>query len=140
MQEIPLLDYDGDIDKDVDYRIKDNNSGVDIKRFKLTAEDMLQITGNDIRDNTIVLSIERTIQYKPWNFGKYTPGAGQIGIYELKADNGDTYFAVIKDYRAFEGDWRIMLVIFTKTENDLKYELQVDPLGFTFMDYILPMK
>jgi hypothetical protein len=137
--EISLLDYGGTTNKNVNYRIKGDNSGIDLKGFALTAEEMLKITGEDIRDETIEFTVERVIQYKPWNFGQYTPGAGQMGIYELKASNGDTYFVVIKDYRASEGDWRIMLLMIKKTEIDLKYELQIDRIGFTFMDYILPI-
>jgi hypothetical protein len=137
MQEISLLDHGGKIDKNVNYRIKDDNSGIDLKGFVLTAGEMLEITGDDIKDETVEFTVERVIQYNSWNFGQYTPGAGQMGIYELKASNGETYFVVIKDYRTFESDWRIMLLMIKKTEIDLKYELQIDRIGFTFMDYIL---
>lgn len=135
-REISLLDYGGSTDKNVDYRIKGDFSGIDLKGFVLTAGEMLEITGESISDGTIEFTVERVIQYNPWNFGKVTPGAGQIGIYELKASNGKTYFALIKDYRAFEGDWRIMLEMVTKTESEMKHDLQVDKLGFAFMDYL----
>lgn len=137
--EISLLDYGGTTNKNVNYNIKDDNSGIDLKGFALSAGEMLQITGEDIREGAIEFSVERVVQYQPWNFGRYNPGAGQMGIYELKASNGDTYFVVIKDYRASEGDWRIMLLMIKKTESDLKYELQIDKLGFIFMDYIFPI-
>ena len=135
-REISLLDYGGTTDKTVDYRIKENRSGIDLKGFVLTAGEMLDITGESIRDGTIEFTVERVVQYKPWNFGTRTPGAGQLGIYELKASNGKTYFVLIKDYRAFEGDWRIALLMIKNTEMDMKYELQVNKLGLSFMDYL----
>jgi hypothetical protein len=138
-REISLLDYGGKTDKNVDYRIKENHSGIELKGFVLTAGEMLEITGESIRDGTIEFTVERVIQYKPWNFGTITPGSGQMGIYELKASNGKTYFALIKDYRALEEDWRVMLVMITSTEREMKNDLQVDKLGFTFMDYLFPM-
>ena len=138
-REISLLDYGGKTDKNVDYRIKENNSGIELKGFALTAGEMLEITEESIKDGTIEFTVERVIQYKPWNYGKHTPGAGQLGIYELKANNGKTYFALIKDYTAFEGDWRVMLEMLKKTENEMKYELQINELGFSFMDYLFPM-
>ena len=139
VQEISLLDYGGRTDKNVDYRIKENYSGIELKGFVLTAGEMLEITGESIRDGTIEFIVERVIQYKPWNYGKITPGSGQMGIYELKASNGKTYFALIKDYRAFEGDWRVVLDMVANTEMEMKNELQVNELGFTFMDYLFPM-
>lgn len=138
-REISLLDYGGRTDKTVDYRIKENHSGIDLKGFVLTAGEMLEITGESIRDGTIEFTVERVIQYKPWNYGTVTPGSGQLGIYELKASNGKTYFVLIKDYRAFEGDWRIALLMIKNTEMDMKYELQINSLGMTFMDYLFPM-
>lgn len=138
-REISLLDYGGSTDKNVDYRIKEDHSGIDLKGFVLTAGEMLEITGESIRDGTIEFTVERVIQYKPWNYGKRTPGAGQLGIYELKASNGKTYFAMIKDYIAFEGDWRIMLEIIKNTEREMKNELQINEHGLSFMDYLFPM-
>lgn len=138
-REISLLDYGGSTDKTVDYRIKENHSGIDLKGFALTAGEMLEITGESIRDGTIEFTVERIIQYKPWNYGTVTPGSGQLGIYELKASNGKTYFALIKDYRAFEGDWRIALVMVANTEREMKSELQVNKLGLSFMDYLFSM-
>jgi len=137
-QEISLLDYGGSIDKNIDYRVKENHSGIELKGFVLTAGEMLGITGESIKEGTIEFTVERVIQYKPWNFGKVTPGAGQLGIYELTASNGKTYFALIKDYVAFEGDWRIMLLSMTKTEHEMKEELAMDRHGLTFMDYLFP--
>jgi hypothetical protein len=138
-REISLLDYGGKTDKNVDYRIKENYSGIDLKGFVLTAGEMLEITGESIRDGTIEFTVERVVQYKPWNYGTVTPGSGQMGIYELRASNGKTYFALIKDYRAFEGDWRVMLVMTTRTEREMKDELQVNKLGLSFMDYLFQM-
>ena len=138
-REISLLDYGGKTDKIVDYRIKENNSGIELKGFVLTAGEMLEITGESIRDGTIEFTVERIIQYKPWNYGKINPGSGQLGIYELKASNGKAYFVLIKDYRAMEGDWRVMLDMIKNTEMEMKDELQVNELGFTFMDYLFPM-
>lgn len=138
-REISLLDYGGSTDKNVDYRIKENHSGIELKGFVLTAGEMLEITGESIRDGTIEFTVERIIQYKPWKYGTVTPGSGQLGIYELKASNGKTYFTLIKDYRAFEGDWRVMLVMIKNTEMEMKFELQVNKLGLTFMDYLFPM-
>ncbi len=40
------------------------------------------------------------------------------------------------DIYAFEGDRRVMLIMITKTEMEMKHELQVNELGFTFMDYL----
>lgn len=131
-----LLDYGGEIDKNVDYRVKDNFSGIELKGFALTAGKMLEFTGDSIRDETIEFSVEKVIQYKPWNFGKVNPGAGQLGIYQLKGSNGKEYFALVKDYRAFEGDWRIMLIMMKNNERELKDELMIDRLGLTFMDYL----
>lgn len=137
-REIFLLDDGGRTDKNVDYRIKENHSGIELKGFILTAGEMLDITGESIRDGTIEFTVERIVQYKPWNYGTVTPGSGQMGIYELKASNGKTYFVLIKDYRAFEGDWRIALLMIKNTEMEMKYELQVNKFGLSFMDYLFP--
>lgn len=135
-KETFLLDYGGKTDKNIDYRIKNNFSGIELKGFLLTAGEMLEFTGDSIRDDTIEFAVEKTIQYKPWNFGKVNPGAGQLGIYQLKGSNGKVYFALIKDYRALEGDWRILLIMLKNNERDLKDELKIDRLGITFMDYL----
>lgn len=137
-REIFLLDDGGRTDKNVDYRIKENHSGIELKGFILTAGEMLDITGESIRDGTIEFTVERVVQYKPWNYGTVTPGSGQMGIYELKASNGKTYFVLIKDYMAFEGDWRIALLMIKNTEMEMKYELQVNKFGLSFMDYLFP--
>jgi len=137
-REIFLLDDGGRTDKNVDYRIKENHSGIELKGFILTAGEMLDITGESIRDGTIEFTVERIVQYKPWNYGTVTPGSGQMGIYELKASNGKTYFVLIKDYMAFEGDWRIALLMIKNTEMEMKYELQVNKFGLSFMDYLFP--
>lgn len=67
-REISLLDYGRTTDKTVDHRIKENRSGIDLKGFVLTAGEMLDITGESIRDGTIEFTVERVIQYKPWNY------------------------------------------------------------------------
>lgn len=139
MQELSLLDYGGSTDKNVDYRIKEDYSGIELKGFVLTAGEMLESTGESIREGTIEFTVERVIQYKPWNFGKVNPGSGQMGIYELKASNGKTYFVPIRDYRTFEGDWRVMLLMIKNTEMEMKGELMVNQLGYTFTDYLFPM-
>ncbi len=136
MAELPLLDYLGSVDKNVDYRIKDNFSGIELKGFKLSAGEMLSVTGETIRDETIEFTVNKIIQYKPWQFGNNVPGAGQLGIYSLEGSNGNIYFALIKDYKALEGDWRIMLVMITNSERELKEELMVNELGISFMDYL----
>lgn len=133
-RETSLLDYGGKTDKNVDYRVKYNFSGIELKGFVLTASEMLEFTGDSVRDETVEFDIEKVIQYK--NFGKVKPGAGQLGIYQLKASNGKIYFALIKDYQAFEGDWRIMLIMMKNNERELKDELMIDRLGITFMDYL----
>lgn len=135
-RETSLLDYGGKTDKNVDYRVKYNFSGIELKGFVLTASEMLEFTGDSVRDETVEFDIEKVIQYKQWNFGKVKPGAGQLGIYQLKASNGKIYFALIKDYQAFEGDWRIMLIMMKNNERELKDELMIDRLGITFMDYL----
>lgn len=137
-REMSLLDYKGTINKNVNYRVNDFDSGILLEGFKLTAEDMSDMTGRPIRegDKDFEFTVEKGIQYKPWNFGNVTPGAGQIGIYQVKDQRGKTWYALVKDYRAFEGDWRIMLLLMTETEHEMKGELQVDQLGYTFMDYL----
>ena len=62
-----------------------------------------------------------------------------MGIYELTASNGKTYFVLIKDYRAFEGDWRIMLLMIKNSEIEMKSGLMMDKFGLVFMDYLFPM-
>lgn len=139
-KEISLLDYGGTIDKNVDWRVNESIDGICLNGFKLTAQDMADLTGRIIRegDKDFEFIVERIIQYQKWNFGKITPGAGQIGIYQVKDQEGKTWYALIKDYRAFEGDWRIMVELMTETEWEMKSVLMTDQLGYTFMNYLFP--
>lgn len=120
-----LLDYGGTIDLKVDYRINENGSGIYLKGFKLGIHEW---------------TVEEVVQYKPWQWGTRNPGAGQMGIYKLKDQNGIEAWAVIKDYRALEGDWRISLVRLENNEQELKGYLMIDKLGLTFADYLFPIK
>ena len=141
-QEISLLDYNGTINKNVDWRTNENNSGIYLNGFRINAEDMAKATGGKVKvikeDEDFEFAVEDIIQYKPWNFGKVKQGSGQLGIYKVSDQKGNIWHALIKDYRAFEGDWRIMLLCMTETENEMKGELKMDNLGLTFMDYLFP--
>lgn len=145
-QEVSLLDYKGTINKNVDWSTNENKSGIYLKGFKINAEEMAQVTAGNVKvikednDNDFEFTVEDIIQYKAWNYGKMTPGAGQLGIYKVKDKKGNTRFVLVKDYRAYEGDWRIMLLFMTETENEMKGELMMDSLGMTFMDYLFPQK
>ena len=122
--ETSLLDYGGSINKKVKYRIKEDNSGIELESFELEG---------------LELKVEKVLQYRPWNWGEVNPGAGQVGIYKLRLPDGREKFALIKDYRAAEGDWRIFLIYLTDTERELKDKLWVDGrYGATFMDYLDP--
>lgn len=123
--ETSLLDYGGTTDKNVDYRIADDFSGIELKGFDLDGHKW---------------TVEETIDYRPWNYGKVTPGSGQMGIYMLVDQNGVEACALIKDYRAFEGDWRIMIVRLEPNEMELKQWLMIDKLGYTFYDYLFGNK
>ena len=139
--EMSLLDYGGKTNKNVDWRVNDNNSGIVLNGFRLNAEDISKATiGKDIGAGDVEFTVEEVIQYVPWNYGKVTPGSGQLGIYKVKDDRGNEKYALIKDYRAFEGDWRIMLLFMTDTEHEMKEELMMDRIGMTFMEYLFPMK
>ena len=86
------------------------------------------------------MRVEETIQYEPWQGGTRNPGAGQVGIYQLKDSNGQEKFALIKDYRAAEGDWRIFLINLKESERELKDDLEMDrTYGLSFMDYLFPI-
>ncbi len=138
--EVPLLDYGGSVNKKVEYSINEDKSGIYLKGFVVSARDLyvvnpdLKIEGIAIGD--IEFKVLDIIQYKPWNYGKVNKGAGQMGIYKLKDQKDNIYFAIIKDYRASEGDWRIMLVNIENSELGLKDWLMVDKLGIIFMEYI----
>lgn len=138
--EISLLDYEGTVDKNVDWHMNESYSGICLNGFKISAEEMATVTGGKVRkeDGDFDITVVKTVQYKPWRFGKTKPGSGQMGIYKIKDQNGKEWYALIKDYRAFEGDWRIMLMLVTKTEQGMKDELTTDELGFLFMDYLFP--
>ena len=122
--ETPLLDYGGSVNKKVEYKIKEDGSGIELKSFELGG---------------LKLKVEQVIQYRPWNWGKIIPGAGQVGIYKLRLPDGGEKFALIKDYKAAEGDWRIFLIYLTNTERELKDKLWVDGnYGALFIDYLDP--
>ncbi|MDK2849578.1 MAG: hypothetical protein PWP03_585 [Candidatus Woesearchaeota archaeon] len=67
------------------------------------------------------------------------PGVRQLGIYRLRVPTLDQEkFALIKDYRATEGDWRIFLIHLTETEDELKNKLMEDRnYRLIFMNYLL---
>lgn len=143
-QEISLLDYKGTINKNVDWCVNEDNSGIYLKGFRINAEEIAKVTGGRVKaikedkDEDFEFIVKNIIQYKSWNFGKITPGAGQLGIYQVNDKKGSSWYVLIKDYRAFEGDWRIMLLFMTETEIEMKGELMMDSLGMTFMDYLFP--
>lgn len=137
-REISLLDYKGTVNKNVDWRINEDSSGIYINGFRINAEEMAAVTGGKVKkeDDDFELTVVKTIEYRPWRFGTITPGSGQMGIYKIKDQNGKEWYALIKDYRAMEGDWRIIMILVTKTEQDMKEELMLDKLGLTFMEYL----
>jgi hypothetical protein len=56
-------------------------------------------------------TVKKVVRYEPWNFGFVNPGAGQMGVYEVEEEkSGEVFLAIVKDYRAFEGDWRVILM------------------------------
>lgn len=118
--EIGLLDK-GNVNKNVSYVINEDRSGIIIDSFEL---------------NGLKLVVKERIVYKPWRFGKINKGSGQLGVYKLQTPNGHVYFALIKDYVAMEGDWRISLVNIREKERDIKSALMMDSVhGLTFADY-----
>ena len=120
--EKALLDYDGEVNKDVNFQLKPDNSGINLKGFSLDGIEQI---------------VEEVLQYRPWNFGMVNPGAGQLGIYRLKGLDNQEKFALVKDYRSAEGDWRIFLINITQTEKEMKDALVVDEnYGLVFMDYL----
>ena len=120
--EKALLDYDGEVNKDVNFQLKPDNSGINLEGFSLDGIEQI---------------VEEVLQYRPWNFGMVNPGAGQLGIYRLKGLDNQEKFALVKDYRAAEGDWRIFLINITQTEKEMKDALVVDEnYGLVFMDYL----
>ena len=110
-KEKPLLDCGGRVNHNVKFRIKSDRSGIELYGFDLDGIEYIVI---------------ETIQYRPWNFGMILPGAGQLGIYKIKGADENEKFALIKDYRAAEGDWRISLLKITKTEEEMRNELKTD--------------
>ena len=76
-QEISLLDYKGTINKNVDWRANENNSGIYLNGFMINAEEMTKVTGGNVKviqeDDDFEFAVEDIIQYKPWNFGKIKP-------------------------------------------------------------------
>ena len=106
--EKPLLDYGGTVNEDVDFGIKKGYSGIDLKGFCLDG---------------VKMEVEEVIEYEPWCWDQKRPGSGQIGLYKVKSGDVKRY-AVIKDYRAAEGDWRIFLLGLTETEAEGRKKLK----------------
>jgi hypothetical protein len=118
--EIGLLDK-GNINKKVMHVINEDKSGIILDSFEL---------------NGMKLIVKERIVYEPLRFGKVNKGSGQLGIYRLQTPNGHVYFALIKDYVAMEGDWRIVLINIREKEWDLKSALMMDSVhGFALADY-----
>ncbi len=115
--EIPLLDQGGKVNAEVNYEVKPDGSGISLKGFKLDGLEM---------------KVVEVIAYEPWNFGKLNPGAGQLGIYRLTTASGEERYALIKDYKAYEGDWRILLVMLQNSERALIEGLMNSEYGFAF--------
>lgn len=123
------------------YEVKGDDSGIDLNSFDLSREKALE-AGIEIEKSKIKITfkVEKIIQYRPWNFGKDHPGAGQVGIYQLKGSDYKTYYAVIKDYR-YEGKiYTATLLMIDYTEQKIKNRLMVNPIGYTFLDYIFENK
>lgn len=119
--EISLLDYGGATNKNVIYRINEDRSGIYLEAFELGG---------------LRLRVKDIMSYKQWKFGRVNKGSGQVGSYKLEDQNGRLYFAVVKDYIAAEGDWRIALVNIRGSEWELRSWLQMDrTYGFTLIDY-----
>lgn len=138
--EISLLDYGGTTNKSVEYSMNEDESGIYLKGFVLSAKGLCVVNSNlkilgIVLDN-VEFKVLEIIQYKPWRWGKVNKGAGQIGIYKLKDQKDNIYFAIIKDYRAMEGDWRIAIIHIEDSEQELKDWLYCDRLGTTFIEYI----
>lgn len=120
--EVSLLDYGGKTNRSVVYRVNEDRSGIYLDAFALGG---------------LVLHVKDIISYKPWNYGNVHKGSGQVGVYRLEDVSGRIYFAMIKDYIASEGDWRIVLVNIRNSEQALKSWLQMSSTyGLSFMDYI----
>lgn len=142
--EVFLLDYGGTVDKEVNYRINEDRSGIYLNGFTLSSEDIEKIKSSikgivfPIKGE-VRLTVVEIISYKPWNFGKFNKGSGQMGIYKLKDRIGGEYFALIKDYVASEGDWRIAIQYITNTEKELKNYLMGSREGTDFQDYLISL-
>lgn len=120
--EESLLDNGGRTNRSVVYRVNEDKSGIYLEAFEFGG---------------LVLHVKDIIRYVPWNFGKVHKGSGQVGVYRLEDSAGKIYFAMIKDYIASEGDWRIMLVNIRDSEHALKGWLQMSSTyGLSFMEYI----
>ncbi len=119
--EIGLLDDKGRINKGVVHRVNEDRSGIYLEEFELEG---------------LKLHVEDILSYKPWNYGRVHKGSGQLGVYKLKSQEGKIYFAMIKDYIAYEGDWRIMLVNIRDSEQAIKSWLMTNrTYGIALADY-----
>lgn len=117
--EMSLLDYEGETNKNVVFT--NYGDSLSLHSFEL---------------NEVMLCVKDRMSYEPWNYGRVHKGSGQVGVYKLENPEGKVYFAVIKDYIAFEGDWRIMLVNIRESELELRSWLQMNSnYGFTLADY-----
>lgn len=119
--EISLLDGEGIINKNVSYVINEDKSGIVLDSFEL---------------NGLKLHVKERMSYELWRFGIVNKGSGQVGAYKLETPDGKLYFAIVKDYIATEGDWRIMLVNIRESDLELRSWLQNnDVYGFTLSAY-----
>lgn len=117
--EISLLDYNGRINKAV--VCTNYGDSISLHSFEL---------------NGMTFHVKERIIYEPWNFGRVNKGSGQLGVYKLETPGGKEYFAVIKDYMAYEEDWRIVLVNIRESERELRFWLQLNAnYGFALADY-----
>lgn len=117
--EISLLDYDGKTNKAV--VCTNYGDSISLHSFEL---------------NGMTFHVKERMSYEPWNYGRFNKGSGQLGVYKLETPGGEEYFAVIKDYMAYEGDWRIFLVNIRESEWELRIWLQLNSnYGFALADY-----
>lgn len=117
--EISLLDYHGETNQAV--VCTNYGDSVNLHSFEL---------------NGMAFRVKDRISYEPWNYGCVNKGSGQLGVYKLETPGGKEYFAVIKDYIATEGDWRIILVNIRESEWGLRSWLQMNrSYGFALADY-----
>ena len=108
-----LLDQCGSTDR-VKFTVKEDGSGIILEELKIEERlfscKIIQCNGEPL--------------YRPINWGKVNPGAGQAGIYRIKEKEGNAEkVALITDYRAAEGDWRIFIGLIAKDEEGLRKKI-----------------